>query len=155
VTNRAFYAINDTLTPLLVGGSTIIINILLSIVFYKMTNLGVAGMALAYSLASAVNAFLLLSILNRKMKGIYIDRLLRFLFKVVPSAMIMGMVLFITNACFVPDTSAKVVQLFKPHFSDSPGCVGVFLLPCWCLKWRRHCILKIWLYQGLKKIVKK
>jgi len=37
-------------------------------VFYKMTNLGVAGMALAYSLASAVNAFLLLSILNRKMK---------------------------------------------------------------------------------------
>jgi len=28
VTNRAFYAINDTLTPLLVGGSTIIINIL-------------------------------------------------------------------------------------------------------------------------------
>jgi len=35
VTNRAFYAINDTLTPLLVGGSTIIINILLSMCFIK------------------------------------------------------------------------------------------------------------------------
>jgi len=102
-----------------------------------MTNLGVAGMALAYSLASAVNAFLLLSILNRKMKGIYIDRLLRFLFKVVPSAMIMGMVLFITNACFVPDTSAKVI------FQIALGVLVYF--------WRRHCILKIWLYQGLKK----
>jgi len=154
VTNRAFYAINDTLTPLLVGGSTIIINILLSIVFYKMTNLGVAGMALTYSLASAVNAFLLLSILNRKMKGIYIDRLLRFLFKVVPSAMIMGMVLFITNACFVPDTSAKVVQLLNLIFQIALG-VLVYFAAVLVLKVEEALYFKDMALSRLKKIVKK
>jgi len=64
--------------------------------------------------------------------------------------MIMGMVLFITNACFVPDTSAKVVQLLNLIFQIALG-VLVYFAAVWCLKWRRHCILKIWLYQGLKK----
>jgi putative peptidoglycan lipid II flippase len=126
IINRAFYAINDTLTPLLIGGSTIIINILLSLVFYNFTGLGVAGMALAYSLASALNAFLLLSILSKKMKGIYLDRLLKFLLKVVPSALIMGMVLFIANTYFALDTGTKVMQLFNLLYQIVLGALIYF-----------------------------
>jgi len=83
------------------------------------------------------------------MKGIYIDRLLRFLFKVVPSAMIMGMVLFITNACFVPDTSAKVVQLLNLIFQIALG-VLVYFAAVLVLKVEEALYFKIWLYQGLK-----
>ena len=111
VVNRAFYAINDTLTPLLVGGSTIIINISLSVVFYQRTSLGVAGMALAYSLASALNAFLLLTLLNKKMKGIYLSNLLKFLFRVVPASLIMGGILFLIDIFIDMDTGSKLMQV--------------------------------------------
>ncbi|HOM01463.1 MAG TPA: murein biosynthesis integral membrane protein MurJ [Acetivibrio sp.] len=154
VMNRAFYAVNDTFTPLLIGGSTIIINILLSFVFYKTTNLGVAGMALAYSLASALNAFLLLTILSKKMKGIYLDRLLRFLLKVVPSALIMGIVVFITNTCFVPSTKTKVMQLLYLIFQIALGAL-VYSIAVLALRVEEASYFKDMVLSKFKKLVKK
>ncbi len=39
IMNRSFYAINDTKTPLFIGSSTILVNIILSYIFYKTTSL--------------------------------------------------------------------------------------------------------------------
>jgi len=126
VVNRAFYAINDTLTPLMIGGSTIIINIVLSFVFYQTTGLGVAGMALAYSLASVLNAFLLLTILNKKMKGIYLFDLLKFLLKVVPASLIMGGVLFLIDAFIDMDTGSKIMQVVSLTLEIAAGVLIYF-----------------------------
>ena len=66
VLNRAYYAAKDTVTPLITGVITIGLNFLLSFTFINTTNLGVAGMALSYSLVSMVNAFCFLTILSKK-----------------------------------------------------------------------------------------
>ncbi|HEY9060464.1 MAG TPA: murein biosynthesis integral membrane protein MurJ [Pseudobacteroides sp.] len=109
VLNRAFYADNDAKTPLFIGVTTILLNILLSYLL-RHTSLGVAGMALAYSAASTLNACLLILILNRKMKGIYIKKLMIFTLKVVPSALLMGAVLFAINSFVKFSDFSKVIQ---------------------------------------------
>jgi len=110
----------------MIGGSTIIINIVLSFVFYQTTGLGVAGMALAYSLASVLNAFLLLTILNKKMKGIYLFDLLKFLLKVVPASLIMGGVLFLIDAFIDMDTGSKIMQVVSLTLEIAAGVLIYF-----------------------------
>lgn len=128
IINRAFYAINDTLTPLLIGGSTIIINILLSILLYQTTNMGVAGMALSYSLASALNAFLLLMILNKRMKGIHLDKLLKFLIRVIPASFMMGAALFLINGFLPVDAGSKLLQILSLTFEIAVGVLIYFTI---------------------------
>ncbi len=126
IMNRAFYAANDTSTPLAVGISTIALNFVLSSVFYRTTGLGVGGMALAYSLASTLNAFLLLLLLNRKMKGINLDKLAKFLAKVIPAALLMGGVLFLTNGFLNFETDSKLMQILCLILQISLGMLVYF-----------------------------
>ncbi len=109
ILNRAFYADNDAKTPLFIGISTILLNIVLSYVL-RHTSMGVAGMALAYSVASTVNAILLMLTLNRKMKGIYIDKIILFILKVIPSALLMGAVLYAVNSVIEFSNYSKIIQ---------------------------------------------
>ena len=67
---RAFYACNQTKTPMLTGISIIGLNILLSVLFYYFTDMGVRGMAFAYSISSLVNLALLTVLLNRRLPGL-------------------------------------------------------------------------------------
>ena len=71
---RAFYACNETRTPMITGISIIGLNILLSVIFYNFTGFGVRGMAFAYSISSAVNLVLLVNLLNRKVRGLDVFR---------------------------------------------------------------------------------
>jgi putative peptidoglycan lipid II flippase len=109
VLNRAFYAGNDAKTPLFIGVTTILLNIFLSYIL-RHTSLGGAGMALAYSAASTLNACLLILILNRKMKGIYIKKLILFILKVILSALLMGGVLFAINRFIEFSDFSKIIQ---------------------------------------------
>ncbi|MCX7748989.1 MAG: murein biosynthesis integral membrane protein MurJ [Clostridia bacterium] len=111
VLNRAFYANNNANTPLMIGIFTIVANTILSYLFYKYTPLGVGGMALAYSITSFVNAVLLLSILNRSMKGIYLKKLGVFTLKVLPASLLMGGILYLLNAFLPYQQSPKTVQV--------------------------------------------
>jgi putative peptidoglycan lipid II flippase len=110
IMNRGFYANNDTKTPLFVGLSTVMINYALSFIFFKTTTLGVAGMALAYSTTSTLNAVLLLFFLNKKMRGINLDKLLIFLLKVIPASVIMGLILYFVNLIHI-NLNSKAIQL--------------------------------------------
>lgn len=64
VVNRSFYALKDTLTPVLAAAVTIACNIGLSI--WLAGIMGHRGLALAYSLASFVNLFVLMIVLRIK-----------------------------------------------------------------------------------------
>ncbi|MDQ2086778.1 murein biosynthesis integral membrane protein MurJ [Herbivorax sp. ANBcel31] len=109
VLNKAYYAAKDTITPLITGVFTIGLNFLLSVIFIKATNIGVAGMALSYSLVSLVNASLLLMLLNRKMNGIYIGDLLKFLSKIFPASFVMGLAVYFINTA-MPFADSKIMQ---------------------------------------------
>jgi len=126
ILNRAFYADNDTKTPLIIGIVSIILNLILSTLFMKYTRLGVSGMALSYSTVSAVNAVLLLGMLNRKMKGIHLKKLVKFLVKVVPAAVAMGIVLYFLNLAVPGDSNSKIIQIVNLMFEISVGVLVYF-----------------------------
>ena len=126
--NRAFYAVNDTKSPLFVGAGTILVNLGLSWFFYRYTSLGVAGMAFSYSITSTLNAVLLLSILNRKMNGVYIKKLVIFLFKVIPASVAMGMILFVTSRFADFSTSPKPIQLVYLSLQIITGVLIYFII---------------------------
>ncbi len=126
ILNRAFYANNDTKTPLIIGVSTIILNLILSVVFMRYTSLGVSGMALSYSTVSAVNAVLLLTMLNVRMKGMHLRKLFRFLVQIVPASVIMGIALYFLNLIIPDDTSSKMTQIINLMFEVTVGVVVYF-----------------------------
>lgn len=66
--NRAFYALQDTRTPVSVALVTIAANITLNLFLIKV--MGAGGLALAYSLAGILNMALLVVILGRRMGGL-------------------------------------------------------------------------------------
>ncbi len=74
VLSRAFYAVHDTRTPVLVGVGAMSLNILLSIVFSRwFQSLGWmahGGLALANSLATGLESLILLVLVRKKLQGI-------------------------------------------------------------------------------------
>lgn len=97
IVNRAFYANNDTKTPLFVGAGTIVVNAGLCFLFFNLTSLDASGMALAYSISSAAYAITLLLILDKKMKGLYLNRTIGFILKILFASIVMGVILYFIN----------------------------------------------------------
>lgn len=128
ILNRAFYACNDTKTPLFIGSGTIILNIILSYVFYKTTTLNAGGMALAYSLASFANAVLLLLVLDRKLHGIGLKSLKSFLVKSFIASAIMGALLYFVHALSRTNTDSKLAQIIYLAFQVLFGALIYFAM---------------------------
>ncbi|MCX8130351.1 MAG: murein biosynthesis integral membrane protein MurJ [Clostridia bacterium] len=108
IINRAFYASNDTKTPLYVGVGTIFLTAVLNYTFINMTNLHAAGMSLSYSIASILNVVILTSILNKRMKGLGLDKVFTFMGKIAFAAIIMGVVLFLINNALPVQYTGKI-----------------------------------------------
>jgi putative peptidoglycan lipid II flippase len=126
IINRAYYANNDTKTPLYIGAGTLLLNAVLSYVL-RNTQLGVSGMVLAYSAASTLNAVLLLIILEKKMKGIVLKKLAVFLIKVIPAAIIMGIPLYFINIAVPVHSVSKPVQYLLLAIEVFTGATVYFL----------------------------
>ena len=78
---RAFYALEDTLTPVLVGAGQLVVMFGLSFwlgrIFYpSIGRLGIGGVALGYSISNWIEVLVLLFVLRRKMYGLNGGRLL-------------------------------------------------------------------------------
>ena len=71
---RVFYALHDTATPVVVGVAAMALNILLS--FALIGRLSYGGLALANSIATALEMFILLILLGRKLQGLPVRELL-------------------------------------------------------------------------------
>lgn len=65
--SRAFYALHDTKTPVLVSISGILIIVLLDFLFVRGLGFPVWGLALAFSIGSAYQATILFYLINKKM----------------------------------------------------------------------------------------
>ncbi len=90
IVTRAFYALHDTLTPVLVGLATMVLNIVLCLLLVGPLTHG--GLALANSLATMVEMAWLLFILRGRMKGMGGRELLTSLVKSTAAAALMGVV---------------------------------------------------------------
>lgn len=90
---KAFYAIQDTKTPLYISLIVMIINIVLSVSlpFIAPLELGVAGIALAFSIAGIVNAVLLFILLHEKIGALDRDhKIFASTVRLIMAAILMG-----------------------------------------------------------------
>ena len=90
---RTFYALQDTWTPVLLSGITLLVNIVLMNVLVKPLAQG--GLALAISLSGIVNMILLLYFLKRKIGFIDGRRIITSLTKILLASTIMGIVVWL------------------------------------------------------------
>ena len=101
---RAFYAFNETRTPMMTGVTIIGFNIVLSVLFFQFTVVGVKGMALAYSISSFAHTWLLVRLLNKKMYGLNVmSGMFSFFKKTFLAAAIMSVGLWLMNL-LIPDS---------------------------------------------------
>lgn len=97
ILTRAFYANNDTKTPLYIGIVSMVLNYVFCTIFLSYTDLGPAGMSLSYSLISVIYMIIMMFILSKKMNGMQWKKLLKYSVKIFVAAAIMGIVLFCAN----------------------------------------------------------
>jgi len=87
---QAFYALQDTRTPVFIALFAFCSNILLSAFFVFKTPLAHGGLALATSLSAILNISLLTIQLRKKIGRIDASRILRSLVKIIPASLVVG-----------------------------------------------------------------
>lgn len=110
--SRAFYALSDTRTPVLVGVASMISNIILSLVFVRVVGSpgslsrgAFAGLALANSLTTLLEGAALWLLLRRRIGDLNDRFILTGALKSLVAALGMGAFLWALNR-FIPDSSA-------------------------------------------------
>ena len=98
VLNKAFYAMQDAKTPMIVSGIAIVLNIVLSIIFVNM--IGYIGLPLAASITSLLTAVIMMWRINKKCpeivdKTTFIESL-----KTICAASVMAIVLYLLKSKF-------------------------------------------------------
>jgi len=91
IVTRAFYALHDTKTPVMVGVGAMIINIVLSLAF--IAPLAQGGLALANSIATIFEMLTLLVILRRRLVDIDARRIVVSIARIVVASVAMGVAL--------------------------------------------------------------
>ena len=66
---RSFYALQNTKIPVVIGGLSVLSNVLLSVIFILIFHWSVWALALSTSIANILNALLLLFYLDKKVNG--------------------------------------------------------------------------------------
>jgi putative peptidoglycan lipid II flippase len=89
VLTATFYSMQDTKTPVKIAVAGVISNILFS--YILMGPLKHSGLALANSLASAINFVLLFYFLRKKLKHLDAGRIIRSFLKIITASVIMGL----------------------------------------------------------------
>ncbi|HSM23726.1 MAG TPA: murein biosynthesis integral membrane protein MurJ [Anaerolineaceae bacterium] len=108
IISRAFYAMQDTRTPVVVGVVVMSLNIILSILlgslFLSFGWLAIGGLALANSIATGLEAVVLMIIMRKRLHGIEGSRIFQLVWKVMVASTLMGLLLWwLTNQDLLSD----------------------------------------------------
>jgi putative peptidoglycan lipid II flippase len=106
ILTRAFYALQDTATPVIISIAQFILKIALSLILiyaaYLGTQWGMGGLALATSIAALVEGSVLLYLLHQRLGGLPLGELAIFLGRVLLGAIAMGLIVLLIR--FLLDT---------------------------------------------------
>lgn len=133
VLSRAFFSLQDTKTPVVVGLFSVSLNIMLNLIIVRY--MGHAGLALSTSISSSFSILLALLLFRRKMGLLGGRQIIKSISKHVLSAVIMGIVVVwigsVSNAFLMGDT--VVFQALRLMLSVSVGFI-VYLLSAYFLR---------------------
>jgi putative peptidoglycan lipid II flippase len=108
---RAYYALKDTVTPVIINVTTALINVLISITFVTHFKFGVWSIALSYTITSLIDMIFMFIFLNKKVGGFDTKKVLYPFVKISMSTMLMGIMLYIPMRFldqFVFDTTRTI-----------------------------------------------
>jgi putative peptidoglycan lipid II flippase len=130
---RAFYSIQDTKTPLYIGIVTMVVNAVLSLTlpFVHSLQLGVAGIALAFSIAGIVNATLLFFWLHDKIGALDPDhKIFESTSRLILASLLMGFVTYGSLYFFdmFVNTSFVVGLLLQTTGAVTVGALSYFVI---------------------------
>ena len=92
---RAFYARQDTKTPLYISIFSITLNIILAIVLSMVLKMGAYGLAWAQSTVAVLEVVVLLTVMNRQMPKLFDMTFVRAIFKMIIAGTVTGVVCYI------------------------------------------------------------
>lgn len=92
---RAFYARQDTKTPLYISIFSITLNIVLAIVLSMVLKMGAYGLAWAQSTVAVLEVVVLLAVMNRQMPKLFDMTFVRAIFKMILAGIVTGVVCYI------------------------------------------------------------
>lgn len=92
---RAFYARQDTKTPLYISIFSITLNIILAIVLSMVLKMGAYGLAWAQSTVAVLEVVVLLMVMNRQMPKLFDMTFVRAIFKMILAGIVTGVVCYI------------------------------------------------------------
>jgi putative peptidoglycan lipid II flippase len=91
--SRSFYARGNTWTPVLTGLFTLTLN---GILAYELSpHYGIAGLGIAFSVSNIINAFMLYTLLHRRLKNFDSGYVHGSIFKILSSSIVMAVVTFL------------------------------------------------------------
>ena len=108
---RAFYALHDTATPVVVGGGAMLLNIVLSLLLLGPLQHG--GLALANSIATTLEMIALLWLLRKRMGGLEAGTLASSLWRTGLASLALGIIVW--------------------GWQQAPGVSGAWLKVLFCL----------------------
>ena len=92
---RAFYARQDTKTPLYISIFSISLNIILAIVLSMVLKMGAYGLAWAQSTVAVLEVVVLLAVMNRQMPKLFDMTFVQAIFKMILAGIVTGVVCYI------------------------------------------------------------
>lgn len=133
VISRGFYALYDSKTPVTVSVLTIVGNTILSVAFIQFFGLPVWSLGLSTSLASILNALILLYLLDRRVGGFVRRDLLVPPIKMIIASIVMAVSLYVPLKLLdqlVFDTTRTIGLLFLTGTASLIGLTSYVFL-CW------------------------
>lgn len=132
---RGFYALFDTLTPVVIAVSTICVNTILSVIFVQVCHFPVWSLGLSTTIASMMNVLVLLSFLGKRIGWVHIRNMVKTPIKITIASLITGVALYVPLKLFdqlVFDTTRTFGLLLLTGASTLIGLV-VYVFLVWVL----------------------
>ncbi len=128
---RAFYALKDTKTPVTVSFVSVALNIALSFLFVQVLRLDVWSLGISYAVSANLSLFMLIVLLDRKIKMFATDKLTHPAVKMMISAVLSAFALYIPMRFLdqlIFDTTKTVNLILLTGIASSFGLTVYFFL---------------------------
>jgi putative peptidoglycan lipid II flippase len=128
VINPAFYALNDSRTPMVITACSVAINLATALTLLGVVGLGHEGLALSTSTVAIFSSMTLFLVMRSRIGGLYGRDLLRTFSRVSLASLVMGAVVWLMSSGIAGSIgTSKLARLIDLAVSIPTGLVVLFL----------------------------
>ena len=138
---RAFYALKDTKTPVIIGIIAVVLNIGMTLTFTKVLSLSTYGLALANSITNIVNVTLLIVFLSKKLKANILDwkEIWKFIFAALVMMLTVQGTKVLVGQIFEKIGSFGEIDTFSELLIQTSAAVAIGIATYFCICRVFHC----------------